>query len=136
MYSITRRKLAETLYTELRKEFPEKTILFYHGDNYKIDSDGGVERYHDQTKKEAFIDVELTWRSADVLIYTNTLTVGVDFNTLQFDKFIGVFISKTSSADGFIQSLLRVRKFKSQTHQVYLFTGESDANLTGTTPMA
>lgn len=71
--------------------------------------DGSELKYHDQIKKEDFADVETSWDGLDALIYTGTLSVGVDFNKPNFDMFVGVFSPKTTTADSFVQSLLRVR---------------------------
>jgi hypothetical protein len=64
-----------------------KKIYFYHGKDEKIDDNG---QYHRDNKWNDFVDNSI-WTTCDLLIYTSTLTAGVDFNYDSFDKFYGVY---------------------------------------------
>lgn len=64
-----------------------KNIKYYHGKDEKIDDNG---EYHSSNKRKDFTDNNC-WINCDVLIYTSTLTAGVDFNYVHFDKLIGVY---------------------------------------------
>lgn len=66
----------------------ESEIKFYHGKNYLKNEEG---KTHIEEKKEDFKDVETSWESIKLLIYTSTLTIGVDCSKKHFDTFINVF---------------------------------------------
>ena len=92
--SVSSISIAKTICLNLEKEFSDKNIILYHGENYETDcDDNGNKIYHDDRKKIDFGDVENAWITKDCVIYTGTLSVGVDFNIKHFDKFIGVYSS-------------------------------------------
>ena len=94
----TGKKIVE-LYADL---CPSTKILF-------LSSDSKDSVYYDPN----------TWSTFDIVLYTETITVGVDFNYDHFDFFIGVY-SQPMSPDLFLQSLFRSRKFYQCNH--YIFT--------------
>lgn len=53
-------------------------------------------------------------------MYTSTLTCGVDFNRSHYDTLVCQFQYKTGDCLGFMQGLLRVRKFNLNTHYCYM----------------
>lgn len=58
-------------------QFIDKSLIkFYHGDQYNIEEDG---MKHKARKEEDFKDVRTCWKSIKLLIYTGTLTCGVDY---------------------------------------------------------
>lgn len=75
-------------------------------------------------KEEDFKDVNKSWKSLRVLIYTGTVTVGIDFQPdnydENFDTFIGVFQLGCSMATQFVQSMCRCRTFKDKEHLLYI----------------
>lgn len=85
------------------------------------------DKLHRDTKKEDFRNNEI-WNQCDLLIYTSTLSAGVDFNLKHFDKLYGIYSQQTSQANYFVQSLLRVRQFNLNTHEIYLLNHEENLN--------
>lgn len=65
------------------------------------------------------------WVNYDVVIYTETITVGVDFDGKHFDCFIGIY-HPPMNPELFVQGLLRVRKFSTKNH--YLFMKKQTPN--------
>jgi hypothetical protein len=57
---------------------------------------------------------------ADLLIYTSTLTAGVSFEELHFDKSINYFAYKTCASNETIQALQRVRNVSDQNIIIYI----------------
>lgn len=49
--------------------------------------------------------------------------------------FVGVFSPKTTTADSFVQSLLRVRQYAEHEHILHMYEGKEDANLSDVVPM-
>lgn len=100
----------------------KSSIKMYHGDAYEYDPDTG--KLHKEEKAEDFKDVNVAWASIKLLIYTGTLSVGVDFSPENsndnFDTFINVFQNGCSLATQFIQSFCRCRKFKDTNHILYI----------------
>ena len=85
----------------LQEEFPEKTILLYN----KYTSDA--------VKDEHFQNVDVIWRTADVVIYSPMLLAGVSFNV--HDHFSCIFLfgyNKSCCVRDMMQAAGRVRKFK------------------------
>ena len=65
-----------------------------------------------QRKREDFADVKQSWK-CDLLVYTSTITAGVNFDEEHFNSFIHVYVKGTVDAIGFVQGCFRVRKFTS-----------------------
>lgn len=75
---VASRKLGEIL-EKLAIDFygSKQDIKLYHGlaSEYDIDTN----KLHKEMKEEDFKDVNKSWKSLRVLIYTGTVTVGIDF---------------------------------------------------------
>ncbi len=82
------------------------------------------ENYHKETKAEDFKDVNTVWKGIRLLMFTGTLTCGVDYSPEDpadnFDTFVNVFQYKCSVATQFIQSFCRCRTYKDTQHILYL----------------
>lgn len=75
---------------------------------------------HKQFKQQEFTSVNDNWINTNLLIYTNTLAVGVDFSLQYFDMFIHVYPGRVVSPDIFIQSMMRVRHFNHNQHILFI----------------
>jgi len=64
-------------------------------------------------------DVTNNWQ-CDLLIYSATITAGVNFDINWFDSFIHVFAAETCDALSFIQGCFRVRQFADKHHTIWL----------------
>jgi hypothetical protein len=73
----------------------------------------------DQNKK-ILEDVNKEWAKCDLLLYSPTVEAGIDFNIDHFDKCYGILSEKSTTARGFSQMLNRIRKFKSNTINIYV----------------
>lgn len=75
-------------------------------------------------KAEDFKDVNETWQNINLLIYTGTLSCGVDYTPENyddnFDTFINVFQQNCGTAAQFLQSFMRCRTFKDKEHYLYI----------------
>lgn len=74
-------------------------VLLYTGDNTKIEENN---ENHYQRKSRELLDINNKWKECQLLIYTSTITAGVDFNQNHFDKFIHVYNKMTCDAFSFI----------------------------------
>lgn len=108
LFSTSNRKLTKTIKRKkgvdvsvldwLEREFPDKSVCQYTS-NYKQDN---------------LTDIQNTWTKCDVLVYTSTITVGLDFNIP--DIFSEMFLYANTSSKNLVrdvfQALQRVRNFK------------------------
>lgn len=65
--------------------------------------------------REYMKDVNAYWSQYDCVVYTTTITVGVNFSRAHFDTMYIFFSSMGSSVRDMIQASLRVRKLKNNT---------------------
>lgn len=87
-------------YTALLKEkYPTKIIRKYTSKTSDMD-------------KLALKNVVEEWKQADVVIYTPTISAGVNFDLEHFDRIFGILSAGSCSQRDFFQMLARVRKIK------------------------
>lgn len=120
---ISSKKLGDELKAVAMEYLQDKNaIKMYHGHAYEIDEDTG--KLHKEEKAEDFKDVNVAWASIRLLIFTGTVSVGIDFSPRNsadnFDTFINVFQNGCSLATQFIQSFCRCRTFKDTNHILYI----------------
>lgn len=74
-------------------------------------------------KERDFKNVEEAWKSIKLLIYTQTLVCGVNYNVqddlYKFDTFVHVYLG-VSNPDEFMQSTLWVRQFWDKEHILFI----------------
>lgn len=91
--------LMEQVVKSIEREFPDKKIVTYHGDNNRVEGEGPQARYHWQRKREDLSNVEKAFKEADVCLWTSTISCGVDFSDDQhFDLNISCFSQQCNSA--------------------------------------
>lgn len=103
--SITSKKAADQLYNDILKCDKDK-IGYYHGDNYQIEESGLT---HAKRKQEDFINIESKWNSYQVVLYTQSISCGVDYNVeidKTFDQFVHIYAGGSCTPDVFVQSIL------------------------------
>ncbi len=88
---------AKTLFRGLSERFPEKTIKMYSSDTATSE------------KKAHFTDVNTHWAQFDILIYTPTVSAGVSFEKVHFDKIFGYFVDISCPVETCQQMIGRVR---------------------------
>lgn len=118
---VSSKSLGRTIKDKTKELVGEENIKLYHGDQYEKDESG---RLHKHEKAEDFKDVVGCWKSKWLLIYTGTLSVGVDYSPEndedRFDTFINVFQHNCGTANQFIQSFAWCRSFKDKKHILYI----------------
>ena len=92
-----------------------KSVGLYHGIDLEEDSEHGTMH---QKKKEELNMVSEHWR-VDCLIYTSTITAGVNFSETHFDTFVHVYVANTCDALSFVQGCFRVRQLAIQNHELW-----------------
>jgi hypothetical protein len=112
--------MLETVAKAIAEKFPEKKVVTYHGDNNRVEGDGPNARYHYQRKREDLADVNTAFETADVLLWTGTISAGVDYSGDHFDENISCFSSNCNTAQAFCQGLFRVRHLKAKSMTIYL----------------
>ena len=75
-----------------------KSVALYHGIDLEEDSEHGTMH---QKKKDELNSVSDYW-TVDCLIYTSTITAGVNFSESHFDSFIHVYVANTCDALSFV----------------------------------
>jgi hypothetical protein len=73
-------------------------------------------------KARDFADVGAAWADCDILIYTPTLTAGVSFESVHFDRLFGYFTDKSCAAQVCIQMMGRIRDIARKQHFICLQT--------------
>lgn len=130
--SCTSYELANQIKENINNHFNNsKNVQFYNGHNEDFNELTG--QFHIEEKQLHFSNTDI-WLNNNVecLIYTGSLVSGVNFDHSHFDQLIAIYNNKCSSPNYFIQSLLRVRKFNLDTHEIYMNCkiGESNKNIT------
>ena len=74
----------------------------------------------DKDKNELFNNINKTLLQYDVFIYTPTLTAGVSFDKLHFDKIFGYFTNMSCNVEICRQMLHRIRHTKLSEYELYL----------------
>jgi len=88
--------IARSVYLDLIKKFPNKTVMLITGDLSKAE------------KKNIFGNVHENMK-ANILIYTPTLTAGVSFEIEHYDEVYGLYFTGSCNLETFIQMLGRIR---------------------------
>ena len=99
----------------------QEDVKLYHGDQLAQNENGVL---HKVEKAEDFKDVNECWKSKRLLVYTGTLSCGVDYNPENyndnFDTFVNIFQESCGYATQFVQSFARCREFKDKQHLLYI----------------
>jgi len=91
--------LQQIEYEEIEKDEGEFDIQLYTGDSDDVDKD--------------FTDVNNKWKTADVLIFTPTVSEGVSYDHKGFDYVFGIFTDRSTTAEVACQLTHRVREISS-----------------------
>lgn len=98
-----------TQITEAVEKDPELKhikVITYHGDNFEVEESEIInneevkttKEYHLDRKRRDLLNVNETWKKADLVLYTGTLTAGIDMSERHFHENISVFSQKANSA--------------------------------------
>jgi len=121
--------ILEEVTEAVRQRFPEKNIVTYHGENNRVEkAEDGSSRYHFQRKRQDLENVSTAFKAADLLLWTGTITCGVDFNEEHFDLNISCFSNNCNTMQAFAQGLFRVRQLRDKRFIIYL--EKTDAEFT------
>lgn len=103
---------------------PNKTVYLYTGENSQVvQTENGDRMTMQDFKNKHFSEVVKHWNEADCVIYTQTLSVGVDYSVEEsksFDTFVSLYIGGDIQADSFVQSLMRCRNYRDKTHTIFM----------------
>lgn len=88
---------SEILHENLKRRFPALAIGYYSSKTLA------------SVKKKHFSDVGEYWSKYDVLIYTPTVSAGVSYEVVRFDKVYGWFTDQSCNVEICIQMLGRIR---------------------------
>lgn len=99
-------------------ELRNTKVVTYHGDNFAVEEMEKIneeevkisKEYHFERKRRDLLNVNENWSQADLVLYTGTLTAGIDMSISHFHENISVFSQQANSAQQFCQGLMRVRK--------------------------
>ena len=103
---VTSSNLAETVYKMVREQLPDIKVKLYTGNDLS-QTDSGMTMY--KQKQEDFKDVSTSWE-CDLLMYTSTVTAGVNFSRCHFNSFIHCYVANTCDPLAFVQGCFRVRQ--------------------------
>lgn len=106
---------AQTIYEHLHELFPAKKIQIYSSQT-SFDE-----------KKEHFSNVNEYWKEFDILIYTPTVSAGVSFEQLHYDRVFGYFTDKSCNVETCIQMIGRIRNVSD--HKLYICFNTMENNL-------
>lgn len=108
--------LLENLINNLQDELSQFTYKIYVGDKKESQyATTGADKTHDMR------NVNTEWKKCDLVAFTGTICVGVDFNEKHFDTIIGVYTGDLGlTPDLFIQGLLRARQLKGTQHILFM----------------
>lgn len=99
---------AEVIKEFILCKFPKLKIGMYSSKTYS------------SVKKEHLSNVNHYWKQFDVLVKTPTVSAGVSFEEMHFDKVFGFFIGMTCTTQTCIQMMGRVRNVKSHEYVIYI----------------
>lgn len=90
----------------IQTRYPDRTIALYNSDNQR-DNSQPVDTSH--------------WHTADVLIYSPSITAGVSFEPPHFDTLVAYLVNspRTPTIDIALQQLFRVRQLNEGTMYIY-----------------
>jgi len=95
---------ARTLEAEIRRGFPERSIMLYSSEMTPSE------------RSRHFANVHEYWGKLDVLIYTPTCSAGVSFELARFDVLFGLFTDRSCDVETCRQMLGRVRNLARREH--------------------
>lgn len=104
----------------LKKICPSLNIRTYHGKDHIVEGSGETQQYHKDLKQQELADVNTNWTQYDVLLYTGTISSGVDFQTVHFDSNISCFSKNSTTADLFMQGLMRCRNLVDKKISIFI----------------
>lgn len=118
-------------------ELAHINVVTYHGDNFAVEESDNIgeeevkttKEYHFERKRRDLLNVNETWSKAQLVIYTGTLTAGIDMSASHFHENISVFSQQANSAQQFCQGLMRVRKLIDKQMTVYIQCNEQQFNV-------
>ena len=107
-------------------------VVTYHGDNFAVEETDKIDdeevkttkEYHFERKRRDLLNVNETWSKANLVLYTGTLTAGIDMSLPHFHENISVFSQQANSAQQFCQGLMRVRKLIDKQMTIYIQCNE------------
>jgi len=88
---------AKILYKTLMDKYPDKRIKLYSSET----------KYSE--KKEHFENVDYYWAEFDILIYTPTISAGISFEKVHYNKIFGYFTDQSCSIETCTQMIGRIR---------------------------
>ncbi len=97
---------AKTAHEYIRGEWPSLHVLIYSSETLQ------------SVKRQHFQDVNKYWATADVLIYTPTVTAGVSFEIEHYDRVFCYFTDQSCTTQTCIQMIGRVRSVRSREYVV------------------
>lgn len=105
--SISSIKLCDKIYSYV-KDTLNKKILYFHGEDLRVDKydEHGFPISQKVIKSEHLSDPNTSWKDYDMVLYTGTITVGVDVSDEIFDESIHIFTGRSTQVDLFTQGLL------------------------------
>jgi hypothetical protein len=101
---------AKILHVYLSAKFKDKCIGIY------------TSKTNGLVKAEHLSNVNKYWENLDILIYTPTISAGVSFEKIHFDKLFGFFTDNSCDADTCMQMIGRVRDIKCKQYFICLQT--------------
>ncbi len=107
------REEAETLETLLRSRYIDRRIQLYSGQTPTHE------------RREHFNDVNRYWKEFDILIYTPTVSAGLSFEEVHFDKLFGYFTDTSCPVETCMQMNGRVRNLTAKEYVICLSTSSS-----------
>lgn len=99
---------AKTLEKNIKTRFPGISIGIYTGETAN------------SVKKEHFNNVRDYWSEYDVLLYTPTITAGVSYEEIHYDKLYALFNDESCEVRAAIQMLHRVRDIAEHEYNICL----------------
>lgn len=108
--------LLENIILSVQDILEDKKYKVYVGEGKDSDyATTGIE------KKNELQNVNTCWAQCDLVAFTGTICVGVDFNIEHFDSIFGIYTGDLGlTPDLFVQGLLRARKLKNQHHHLFM----------------
>jgi len=113
------RSFTNTLTDILKEEYPDKVIITYNKNNKNKEettldeADEDDEQHNTLIENKNKISIDTSkWNTADVLIYSPSISAGVSYIEDHFDCLVAYIVNstKTPSIDIVLQQLFRVRK--------------------------
>lgn len=108
-------KEAEGIYHSLTAKYPDKMIKLYSSKTLASE------------KTEHFANVNHYWKGYDILIYTPTISAGVSFEEVHYDKIFAYFTDQSCPAETCMQMIGRIRDVS--THSFFIYLAASGHNM-------